>query len=224
MFLGVATRDAPRVVKAIDGAGWLLPTADRREIERAATKVFARYWGISMSDIQNLDVNEMRDFMKEFRSLIYEAPFQIPSDLLFLGRALSILSGLATEIDPNFNVFEAAAPFAQKMIADESGTFGRELLDQVTQTGLAIARLPRQLDRMADLIAGGDLRVTVNENERILRELARLNRSAYRIPWAIVSIGLFLGSIMLIAVGQPTFSVITFILALLTGLWMLFRG
>jgi len=224
MFLGVATRDAPRVVKAIDDAGWLLPTADRREIERAATKVFARYWGISMSDIQTLDVNEMRDFLKEFRSLIYEAPFQIPSDLLFLGRALSILSGLATQIDPNFNVFEAAAPFAQKMIADESGTLGRELLDQVTETGLALARMPRQFDRLADLIASGDLRVTVNENERILRELARLNRSAYRIPWAIVSMGLFLGSIMLLAVGQTTFSIITFSMALLIGLWMLFRG
>jgi predicted unusual protein kinase regulating ubiquinone biosynthesis (AarF/ABC1/UbiB family) len=224
MFLGVATRDAPRMVRAIDDAGWLLPTADRREIERAATKVFARYWGISMSDIQNLDVNEMHEFMKEFRSLIYEAPFQIPSDFLFLGRAISILSGLATQIDPNFNVFEAAAPFAQKLIAEESGTFGRELLDQVTQTGLALARLPRQFDRMADLIASGDLRVTVNENERILRELARLNRSAYRIPWAIVSMGLFLGSIMLIGVGQPALSVIAFVLALLTGLWMLFRG
>jgi len=224
MFLGVATRDAPRVVKALDDAGWLLPTADRREIERAATKVFARYWGISMSDIQSLDVNEMRDFLKEFRSLIYEAPFQIPADILFLGRAMGILSGLATQIDPNFNVFEAAAPFAQKLIADESGTLGRELLDQVTQTGLAIARLPRQLDRMADLIASGDLRVTVNENERILRELARLNRSAYRIPWAIVSMGFFLGSIMLLAVGQTAFSVIAFIFALLTGLWMLLRG
>ena len=224
MFLGIATRDAPRVVKANDGAGWLLPTADRREIERAATKVFARYWGISMSDIQNLDVNEMRDFMTEFRSLIYEAPFQIPSDLLFLGRALSILSGLATQIDPNFNVFEAAAPFAQKMIADESSTFGRELLDQVTQTGLAIARLPRQLDQMVNLLASGDLRITVNENERILRELARLNRSAYRIPWAIVSMGLFLGSVMLLAVGQVSFSMITFIGAVLIGLWMLFRG
>jgi predicted unusual protein kinase regulating ubiquinone biosynthesis (AarF/ABC1/UbiB family) len=224
MFLGLATRDAPRVVKAIDDAGWLLPTADRREIERAATKVFARYWGISMSDIQNLDVNEMRDFMKEFRSLIYEAPFQIPSDILFLGRAISILSGLATQIDPNFNVFEAAAPFAQKLIADESGTFGRELLDQVTQTGLAIARLPRQLDRMADLIASGDLRVTINENERILRELARLNRSAYRIPWAIMAMGSFLGSVMLLAIGQTTFSLIAFSLALLTGLWMLLRG
>jgi predicted unusual protein kinase regulating ubiquinone biosynthesis (AarF/ABC1/UbiB family) len=224
MFLGLATRDAPRVVRAIDDAGWLLPTADRREIERAATKVFARYWGISMSDIQNLDVHEMRDFMKEFRSLIYEAPFQIPSDILFLGRAISILSGLATQIDPNFNVFEAAAPFAQKLIADESGTFGRELLDQVTQTGLALARLPRQLDRMADLIAGGDLRVTVNENERILRELARLNRSAYRIPWAIVAMGLFLGSVMLLAVGQNAFSAIAFLLAVVTGLWMLLRG
>jgi len=66
--------------------------------------------------------------------------------------------------------------------------------------------------------------VTVNENERILRELARLNRSAYRIPWAIVAMGFFLGSVMLLAVGQTTFSAIAFILALMTGLWMLLRG
>ena len=83
----------------------------------------------------------------------------------------------------------------------------------MTQTGLALARLPRQLDRMADLIAGGDLRVTVNENERILRELARLNRSAYRIPWAIMAMGLFLGAVMLLAIGQTTFSLIAFVFA-----------
>ncbi len=53
MFLGIATRDAPRVVRAIDNAGCLLPWANRSEIERAATKVFARYWGISLTTSRN---------------------------------------------------------------------------------------------------------------------------------------------------------------------------
>jgi predicted unusual protein kinase regulating ubiquinone biosynthesis (AarF/ABC1/UbiB family) len=224
MFMGVATRDAPRVVRAIDNAGWLLPWADRAEIERAATKVFARYWGISMSDIQNLDVTEVRGFMGEFRSLIYQAPFQIPSDLLFLGRALGILSGLAMQIDANFNVFEAAAPFAQKLLADESGALRQEVLQQVMDTGLALVRMPRQFDRMADLLASGDLRVTINEQDRLLHQLTRLNRSVSRIPWAILAMGLFLGSVMLLGIGQTAFSLIAFGLAVASVLWLIFRG
>jgi predicted unusual protein kinase regulating ubiquinone biosynthesis (AarF/ABC1/UbiB family) len=224
MFLGLATRDAPRVVRAIDHAGWLLPWANRGEIERAATKVFARYWGISMSDIQNLDVDEMRGFMSEFRSLIYQMPFQIPSDLLFLGRALGILSGLAMQIDPNLNIFEAAAPFAQKLLADESGNLRQELLQQVVDTGLALVRMPKQFDRMADLLASGDLRVTINEQERLLHELTRLNRSAARIPWAILAMGTFLGAVLLLGMGQTAFSLIAFVLSLICGAWMLLRN
>ncbi len=224
MFLGVATRDAPRVVRAIDEAGWLLPSADRREIERAATKVFARFWGISLSEIQNLDINEVRGFLSEFRALIYQAPFQIPADILFLGRALGILSGLATRIDPHFNVFEAAAPFAQQLIADESGSLRQELIQQVTETGLALARMPRQFDRVVDLLSSGDLRVTINEQDRLLYQLDRLNRSVSRVPWAILSMGLFLGAVILLAMNQTGFSAVAFVLALLAGLWMLFRG
>jgi predicted unusual protein kinase regulating ubiquinone biosynthesis (AarF/ABC1/UbiB family) len=224
MFLGIATRDAPRVVRAIDNAGWLLPWANRGEIERAATKVFARYWGISMSDIQNLDVNEMRGFLSEFRSLIYQAPFQIPADLLFLGRALGILSGLAMQIDVNFNVFEAAAPFAQKLLADESSALRQEVLQQVIDTGLALVRMPRQFDRMADLLASGDLRVTINEQDRLLHELTRLNQSVSRVPWAIMAMGLFLGAVLLLALGQIAFSLIAFGLAVVCGLWMLLKG
>lgn len=224
MFLGIATRDAPRVVRAIDDAGWLLPWANRGEIERAATKVFARYWGMSLSDIQTLDLTEMRGFLSEFRSLIYQAPFQIPADILFLGRALGILSGLAVQIDPKFNVFEVAAPFAQKLIAAESSPLRQELIQQITETGLALARMPRQFDRLANLLMGGDLRVTINDQDRLLYQLERLNRSLSRIPWAIISMGLFLGAVVLVAVGQGGLGMVTFICAFLAGLWMVLRG
>ncbi len=177
-FIGVATRDVHRLVAAMEGMGWLLPTADKKQIERAADKAFARFWGISMGDLQNVDLTEVREFTREFRSLIYSMPFQIPSDMLFLGRALGILSGLATQIDPRFNVFEAAAPFAQKMVADETGSILKVAVDQVVDLTKAMVRMPTQLDR---LLESAQSRRAAHQRQR--------NRSAHYRTHAHESIG-----------------------------------
>jgi len=66
--------------------------------------------------------------------------------------------------------------------------------------------------------------VTINEQDRLLHELTRLNQSVSRVPWAILAMGLFLGSVLLLAIGQTVFSLAAFGLAMVCGLWMLFRG
>ena len=222
-FIGIATRDVHRVVQAMDAAGWLLPAADRREIERAAEQAFARFWGISMSDLKNVDLNEVRDLTHEFRSLIYALPFQIPANMLYLGRALGILSGLATQIEPAFNVFETAMPFAQKMIADETGSVFKVALDQVVATGQAIVRLPTQLDRMLTQLNRGELRINVNETDRLITEFARMNRALTQLQWTIMFMGFLLGAIILDAAGFTAISPIVFGAALVSGLWLVLR-
>ncbi len=222
-FIGVATRDVHRLVAAMEGMGWLLPTADKRQIERAADKAFARFWGISMGDLQNVDLTEVREFTREFRSLIYSMPFQIPSDMLFLGRALGILSGLATQIDPRFNVFEAAAPFAQKMVADETGSILKVAVDQVVDLTKAMVRMPTQLDRMLELLNHGELRINVNETDRLITELTRMNRSVGRLQWTILFMGFLLGAIVLDVAGVKTMSPIVLGLAIAAGVGLLWR-
>ena len=222
-FIGVATRDVHRLVMAMEGMGWLLPTADKPQIERAADKAFAHFWGISMGDLQNVDLKEVREFTREFRSLIYSMPFQIPSDMLFLGRALGILSGLATQIDPGFNVFETAAPFAQKMVADETGSIVKVAVEQVVELGKAMLRLPTQLDRMLELLNHGELRINVNETDRLITEFARMNRSLGRLQWTILFMGLLIGAIVLDAAGSTTVSPIVFGAALVAGAWLVLR-
>jgi predicted unusual protein kinase regulating ubiquinone biosynthesis (AarF/ABC1/UbiB family) len=222
-FIGIATRDVHRVVQAMDAAGWLLPSADRREIERAAEQAFAQFWGIRMSDLKNIDLNEVRDLTHEFRSLIYSLPFQIPANMLYLGRALGILSGLATQIDPDFNVFETALPFAQKMIADETGSVFKVARDQVAATGRAMLRLPTQLDRMLDQLNRGELHINVNETDRLIAEFARMNRSLGRLQWTILFMGFLLGAIMLDVAGFTAASPIVLGAALLSGVWLVLR-
>jgi predicted unusual protein kinase regulating ubiquinone biosynthesis (AarF/ABC1/UbiB family) len=223
-FIGIATRDVPRVVRSLDAAGWLLPNADRREIERAADKLFARYWGISMGDLQNLDLDEIRGFVREFRSLLYQLPFQIPSDVLFLGRALGILSGLATQLDPRFNVFAAALPFAEQMISDESGSILRTIWDQTLETGKSIVRLPVKVDRTLEMLLKGEIRFSVNDTDRLIDQLRHVNRSMNRLQWTLVFAVLLLAGVALEVSGYHGVSTALFIAALLAGLWMFLRG
>jgi predicted unusual protein kinase regulating ubiquinone biosynthesis (AarF/ABC1/UbiB family) len=223
MFIGIATRDAPRIVRSMEAAGWLLPSADQREIARAAEKVFARYWGISMGDLQNLDLNEVRAFTREFRSLLYSMPFQIPANVLFLGRALGILSGLATQIDPHFNVFESAAPFAQKMLTAEGGSVLRTAVSQAVDLGKALFTLPVQLERLIDVVLSGDLRFSVKDTERLIDEMHRMNRSMNRLQWTIIFMGFLLGAIGLHITGFTAISPIVLVAAVVAWSWMLIR-
>lgn len=223
-FIGIATRDVHRLVVAMQTMGWLLPSADLPQIERAANKAFSRFWGISMGDLKDLDLNEMREFTREFRALIYSMPFQIPSNMLFLGRALGILSGLATQIDPRFNVFEAAAPFAEKMIADETGPIFKVAVDQVVDLTKAIIRMPTQLDRLLDILNRGEFRVNVNETDRLLTEFTHMSRSVLRLQRTIIFMGLLISATVLDAMGNHGVSTLVFIAAFASGAWMVLRG
>jgi predicted unusual protein kinase regulating ubiquinone biosynthesis (AarF/ABC1/UbiB family) len=223
-FIGIATRDVHRVVHSMDASGWLLPSADRRAIERAADKVFARFWGISMGDLKNLDLTEMRGFAGEFRSLLIQFPFQIPANLLFLGRALGILSGLATQIDPHFNVFASAVPFAEKMIADESGSIFRTVIDESIEIGKSLVRLPGQIDHLTDVLLRGELRFTVNDTDKLIKEMHHMNRSMIRLQWTLISLGLLFTAIVLDVGGYKSVSPIVLVAAIVAGVWFFVRG
>jgi predicted unusual protein kinase regulating ubiquinone biosynthesis (AarF/ABC1/UbiB family) len=117
--IGIGTQDSQRVVQAYRLLGMLLPGADLSLLEKAEQAMFERFWGKSMSELAEIDFAEMHEFAKEFRELIYDMPFQVPQDLMFLGRCVAILSGMCTGLDPEFNVWEAIMPFARDLLAEE---------------------------------------------------------------------------------------------------------
>jgi len=115
MLIGVGTRDAAKVVQSYQTLDVLLPGADLKLLEQAETQLFDRFWGMSMSELRNVDHREMGQFAMQFRELMYEMPFQLPHNLLVAGRTVAILSGMCTGLDPNFNLWGQLAPYAQKL-------------------------------------------------------------------------------------------------------------
>ena len=61
----------------------------------------------------------MQYFLDEYRDMVYEAPFQFPADMLFIMRAMGILSGMATNLDSEFDPWAETMPFAEKLASEQ---------------------------------------------------------------------------------------------------------
>jgi predicted unusual protein kinase regulating ubiquinone biosynthesis (AarF/ABC1/UbiB family) len=176
-LIGIATRDARKVVSAYQTLGVLLPGADVQLLEQAEAQLFDRFWGMSMSELRKIPHDEMRRFAHQFRDLMFSMPFQVPQNLLLLGRCLAILSGMCTGLDPNFNLWQHLAPYAKKLVAEEGQWTLDVVLDQLGELAKALLAIPAQTGRVLTRLERGDLMVRAPHLSRQIYHVERaINR------------------------------------------------
>lgn len=193
--LGLATNDADRILNALEQLNMILPGADRRTIKSAIETMLRYSFNRTVRELTNLDVEAI---MAETKDLIYDLPFQIPQDLLYLGRALSMVAGLATEIYPDINLFEELRPFARAMLAQEqrNGNWLEKLQQELTELGQILIGLPRQMDAYYRAANRGELQ-TRSDLSRLERSMKRVERATDRLMGGMLATGLFLGGVQL---------------------------
>lgn len=223
LAIAIGGRDVDRLMRAYQTLGVILPGADLQRIRQAEQAMFERLWGRSMRELAAIHPREMREFSREFRDVMYEMPFQVPTDLIFLGRCVAILSGMCTGLDPDFNLFQGLAPFARQLLADEQGDWSQQLLDWLEGQARLLSSLPARLDTALTLMERGELKVTARADPHLDRSLARLTRAINRLVAAVLFGALLLVGIQLYLNGQPQWAGLAAVLALLAGLWLL-RG
>ncbi|MDN6258926.1 MAG: AarF/UbiB family protein [Corynebacterium sp.] len=198
LVVAVGLQDGAGMVAAMKRLGVLLPTADTDELEVAVTELFARFGGMGVMDLQYVDPREFEDFAKRFRDVIRSLPFQLPENFLLIMRAVSMLSGLCSTLDPKFNIWESVEPFAARLVRERAGASAKDVARRARPTGRATARvlgrLPRRLDDAITMIESGNLSVNTPQVER---QLKRLERAAVRVVAAIVFVGLVVGGAVL---------------------------
>ena len=200
--IGVGTRDAHKVVQSYADAGVLLPGADLKRLEQATADMFQRIWGVRMGQIRDLAETEARYFIQEYRDIVYEAPFQFPADMLFVLRAIGILSGMATNLDPDFDPWSESIPFAERLAKEELQKNWRGWLEEIVTLSQLLFRLPDQLDRFLTLAQQGNLTIQTSLAPDARKFLERLEGSLNRLTWMVVAIGLLLAGVILRASDQ----------------------
>ena len=220
MVIAVGTQDASRIVKAYQKLDFLLPGADLDLIEQAEAKAFERFWGKSMSELQDIDHKELMAFASEFRDLMYDMPFQVPQDLLLLGRTVAILSGMCTGLDPGFNVWESIRPYAEDLVKSEVTGNWEMWWGEIEVLLRSLISLPRRLDGMLGQVERGELQVQAPGLED---HLANIEKNLQGLTGAVLFAALFIGGMQLVLAG---FSLPGFILlgsAFIPLLVILFR-
>lgn len=193
--LGLATNDADRILNCLEQLNMILPGADRRAIKTAIETMLRYSFNRTVRELTNLDVEAI---MAETKDLIYDLPFQIPQDLLYLGRALSMVAGLATEICPDINLFQELRPFARAMLAQEqrNGNWVEKLQQELAELGQILIGLPRQMDAYYRAANRGELQ-TRSDLSRLERSMKRVERATDRLMGGMLATGLFLGGVQL---------------------------
>lgn len=193
--VGLATNDAERIVDTLDKLHMILPGADKRPIVQAVQILLRYSFNRTMREMTNMDVEAI---LAETRDIVYDLPFQIPQDLLYFGRALSMVAGLATEICPDINLFEELRPFTLKLVSQEraSNNWPDQVQKELREIGQILLALPRQMDSYYKAANRGELS-TRTDFTRLERGMRRVERSTDRLAGGMMATGLFLGGVQL---------------------------
>ncbi|MFQ5576329.1 MAG: ABC1 kinase family protein [Anaerolineae bacterium] len=201
--IGIGTRDAHRVVQSYVEAGTLLPGADLKRLEEAHEAIFDHFWGVGMTQMRNLAMSEAPYLLSEYRDLIYEAPFQLQVDMLFAARAVGILSGLATGLDPHFNPWAQTIPFAERLAREEFQQNWQGWAQQLLTIFRIALELSPKLDKVLTQAQRGSLSFETSLAPDARKAMGRLETSVQRLTWAVVSVGVLLSGIILRAAEGP---------------------
>lgn len=194
LVIAAAARDGRKLVEAVTEIGMLLPTADTAAFERAVTELFARFGGMSVTELSRVDPAEFADFAREFGETIRSLPFQLPEGLLLLFRSMSLTSGVCSGLNPAFNVWDAVEPYSAQLLRDEAGNSVKALAQQAWTTAGVATRLPHRIDAVITQIEQGTVTF---DTSRLERRLGRLERIGLRVISAVLFAGLVIAGALL---------------------------
>jgi predicted unusual protein kinase regulating ubiquinone biosynthesis (AarF/ABC1/UbiB family) len=223
-LVGFVSKDPDRMVRAYQGAGVLLPGADLNRLKQIEADLLERYSGLTFRQAQERARSEWQDLAHDYRDVLYEMPFQFPTDLLFVGRAVAILFGMATSLDPDLDPWKSIEPFAQQMASEELQRDWRDWLGEFAKIARLALSLPGQADRFFGQAARGELAVRTSWSPEDTRSLRRVETAVNRLSSAVVFAALLLAAVLVyVTQGGGVVSYLLFALAAVAFLSSLIR-
>jgi predicted unusual protein kinase regulating ubiquinone biosynthesis (AarF/ABC1/UbiB family) len=219
-LIAAASRDGRGLVKAIRDVGVLLPSADTLELERAVSALFARFGGMGFAELRQVDEREFREFAAQFGDLVRSLPFQLPRDFLLIIRAASLISGVCSALDPDFNLWDSVEPYAARLLRDERGNIAQDVARQALDAATVAVRLPGRLDSVIGRLEDGTLSVA---SLRLERQITGIDRLVRRLLSAVLFGVLLIGGAIL-RTGGDGLGTVLLVASVLPLLHALFAG
>ncbi len=187
IMISVMQRDARQLTEAYQDLGFLLPGADIERIIEAQSIVLDHIWGRKLLDLSKPDPREMQELTIEFRDILFDFPFQIPQDFIYLGRALGMVSGLLSQLDPDINPWYQIEKYGRELLLQEDGSDVRELSRDVILEGIRpYLNMPPRILRLLEMAEKGRIVVQNKPDPVSTKQQALLARRLTQLSWSIL--------------------------------------
>jgi predicted unusual protein kinase regulating ubiquinone biosynthesis (AarF/ABC1/UbiB family) len=122
-FFHIVERDVEGLVDDMIRLGFIeLKKEEEEKFKPIIQGLFDRYLSLKLKEVN------FKELTFDLAKVIYEFPFRIPANFTYIVRAIMTLEGIGTLVDPNFNFFEVARPYAKGFMFKREGRHLRELL------------------------------------------------------------------------------------------------
>lgn len=174
LLVALTQQDARALTDVASDLGFLLPGADLDRISQALAAMLAQIWGRSLQELTQPDPAEVQQMMREFKDILFDFPFQIPQDFIYLGRALGLLSGLSSQLDPGINIWRKIEKYGREFMQREGAAHAG--LEDLLSAVRPLLSLPGQLQRVLSAAEQGRLLVQTTPDTATVERLQRLER------------------------------------------------
>jgi predicted unusual protein kinase regulating ubiquinone biosynthesis (AarF/ABC1/UbiB family) len=126
-FFHVVSKDPQGIAQDLIDLDFMKPGGDPEKVRPIVEKMFSLHLDLKLKDVK------FKEMTYELADIMYDYPFRLPSNFTYIMRALMTLEGIGYVIDPEFNFFETARPYAKEfMLRRESKYFRQMIFDKIT--------------------------------------------------------------------------------------------
>ncbi len=210
MVKSAALRDASALVMQLQQAGLISKNIDVGPVRRLVRLMLREALTPPFSP------NIIEKLSGDLYELVYETPFQLPVDLIFVMRALSTFEGVGRMLDPGFNLVSVTKPYLIALMTSNNQSpndlinqFGK----QVGELSSKAVGIPKRIDESLERLEQGDLQLQIRmgESDRQFKKMFTAQKS---LGHSILIGSLTISSALLVANQQNNIAVLPLIFAL----------
>ncbi|MGG3466100.1 AarF/UbiB family protein [Neobacillus pocheonensis] len=198
LAMSIYLKDAGGIVEAFDELGFLRKNADKSALSKNIKVVLAGF-----SDGRfNIEKLKNDGVLEELREFLYEQPFQIPSRMTFLGKAILTVFSICNGLDKDFDIIASTKPYVEDIMNNGEANSAKEtVLEQVKSTFLKVIPASRKVLTLVDQLESGEIRLQPSKafEKKILDQQAFQTR---KIVFAILGVGLMISGAQIFAAND----------------------
>jgi ubiquinone biosynthesis protein len=224
LFIDAANERVDSLPRRLAELGVHYPRDREEEFANELRDVYYRYYGVSLAEIDPLQV------IREAFDLIYKLNLRLPSRFVLLDKAIATLGSVGVDLYPDFNVFEVAKPYARNLMVERFSP--ERMLMRARKESTELARvasaLPYQVYDFLEEIRDGQIEVGF-VHKGLDDFMHKVDVAFNRLVIALIVVGGLIGSSLIgifathgpFVAGVNFLSFIGFMLSGALGIWLL---